>query len=114
MSWALKIIQNGLALMQTTANIPGPNMDIQRHGDVLDMSGKEDSANQMRRRNNTTRSEASKKNTMSQNHSDYTRTLNYFVEKADALPTLAGLSTTPLPRSTWTSNMQPGMMKTIF
>ena len=64
MSSVLENIQKILALMQTTSNIPTPNLDTQPHKYVSDTSDEEGNAHQMRCLNKTTKSEASKKNTM--------------------------------------------------
>ena len=53
MSSALENTQYSLALMQTTTNIPAPNLDTHPHEDVSDTFGEEDSAHRMRRRNKT-------------------------------------------------------------
>ena len=86
MSSAFQNIQDSLALMQTTANIPTPNLDTQPRKDVSDSSD-EECAHQMRHRHKTTKSE---KKTMNQIHSYYTRTRSHSVDKTTALPTRAG------------------------
>ena len=55
MSSALENIQDSLAVMQTTANFPTPNLDTQPRRDVSDTSD-EESAHQMRRRQKTAKS----------------------------------------------------------
>ena len=86
MSSALENIQDSLALMQTTANLPTPNLDTQPRKDVSDTSD-EECAHQMRRRQKTTKSE---KKTMNQIHSYYSRTRSHSVDKTTTLPTRAG------------------------
>ena len=83
-------IQDSIAVMKTTANIPTSNLDTQPREDVSDTSDEEDSAHQMRRRNKTTKSEASKKKKMNQIHSYYTRTQTHSVYKATVLHKRAG------------------------
>ena len=90
MSLALENMEDSLALMPNTANIPTPNLDTQPHEDVSDTSGAEDSAHKMRRRNKTTESVVSKKKTMSQIYSYYTRTRSHSVYKETALHKLTG------------------------
>ena len=86
MSSGLKNTQDSLALMQTTANLPTPNLDTQPRNDVSDKSD-EECAHQTRRRHKTMKSE---KKTMNQIHSYYSRTRSHSTDKTTALLRRAG------------------------